>query len=106
MIVEERENVSIDCRKIETIKITTVNEAEELNCTNKQFFEENIKLVADLRDRLLYIEKDIALKGRQILHYEKLIESLLKRVKEVERNINLKELQGTLNKHYEQSRRR
>lgn len=53
-----------------------------------------------------YIDAKIRVTLNTLEHLDKLIGVLSDRVKKIEKNIELKELEGKLNKHYEQSRRR
>ncbi|XP_026322221.1 uncharacterized protein LOC113231895 [Hyposmocoma kahamanoa] len=53
-----------------------------------------------------YVDKIVKKNSDNLVHIEKLILILVDRIKDIEKDIALKGLEGKLNKHYEQSRRR
>lgn len=53
-----------------------------------------------------YIDEIFITISQKITYLDKIIANLLDRLKKIEKDIALKDLEGKLNKHYEQSRRR
>lgn len=53
-----------------------------------------------------YVDTGIKKCSKQIIHLNKLIETLMNQIKTIEKKIAVKDLATRLNKHYEQSGRR
>lgn len=87
MNVPKREN---NCCKIKGNKVCAINEFE---------ISEGVNIYE-------YIDTKIKVTSNILAHVDKLIATLSDRIKKIEKNIEVKELEGKLNKHYEQSRRR
>lgn len=84
---ERKEITNIDSCKVGAIKVTGTPELFEL--FSKEYVNNNVQKNSD-----------------KLVDLEKLFLTLINRIKNIEKNIVLKELEKNLNKHYEQSRRR
>lgn len=87
MNVPKKEN---NCSKIKGNKVCAIHEVE---------ISDSVKIYE-------YIDTKIKVTSNTLAHLDKLIAALSDRIKKIEKNIELKELEGKLNNHYEQSRRR
>lgn len=89
MNLEKKDYTGVDNFKVEVIKISSSDKAELPDIVSKEYVDKIVKKNSD-----------------NLVHIEKLILILIDRIKDIEKDIALKELEGKLNKHYEQSRRR
>lgn len=85
---EKKGNFNVDSYKLEVIKISSIDKREVSDVVNKEI-----------------VDKFNKNNSEKLAHIEKLVMILTDRVKNIEKDIALKELEGKLNKHYEQSRR-